>query len=43
MGKVRFGMIGAGGISTTHLSAIAAHADAELAAIADTNETGRSS
>ena len=37
MGKIRFGMIGAGGISTAHLPAIAAHAQAEIVCIADTN------
>ncbi len=38
MGKIRFGMIGAGGISGPHLGAIAANPDAELVCIADRNE-----
>ena len=37
MGKIRFGMIGAGGISGAHLPCIVAHDDAEIVCIADTN------
>ena len=38
MDTLRFGMIGAGGISTEHLSEIAGHPHAELVCIADTDE-----
>ena len=38
MNKIRFGMIGAGGISNAHLAAIAARDDAELICVADLNE-----
>lgn len=38
MAKIRFGMIGAGGISAPHLSAVAAHDGAEIVCVADTNE-----
>ena len=38
MEKIRFGMIGAGGISTAHLPAIQEHGDAEIVCIADTDE-----
>ena len=37
MDRIRFGMIGAGGISGLHLPAIADRADAETVCIADTN------
>jgi predicted dehydrogenase len=37
MEKIRFGMIGAGAISNSHLPAIAAREDCEIVCIADTN------
>ena len=37
MDKIRFGMIGAGGISTSHLPAIAKRTDAETLCVADVN------
>jgi UDP-N-acetyl-2-amino-2-deoxyglucuronate dehydrogenase len=39
MARIRFGMIGAGSISRSHLSALAAREDAEVTCLADANET----